>query len=296
MKLPTFGFELEFDTRASDVVSHLYHSVRHEDDDVIGSDTLHSYHCGCEYCDFDSGYPLRGQTDSSCSGELISHPMKDIAQAAPLFEAIQEAAFEVDAEPGLRSGLHVHVGVGDIPDATLARFFYDWLKWEPVFGYIARGRFLILRDFNASNRRQLRQTLAYMGFNTWEDCADLSESDKYTLYAESRNCDRHALLSTYTRHGTWEFRIWNSTRTAWRMILSTQLSRIFMTTEFHDVLDDFDPADVQVRDAARDLLTALRLIDNDEVIVTANLLERQLDWQEAISDDSTKYVEPFTLV
>jgi hypothetical protein len=54
---------------------------------------------------------------------------------------------------------------------------------------------------------------------------------KYVL-EDAEGMDRHACLSLVTRHNTTEFRLWNSTRSAWRMELFCGLSRAWMDPAF----------------------------------------------------------------
>lgn len=303
-----FGFELEFESNAQALATILANtnlSNTDLNDDggwgpngemIIGDSTLHSYHCECGTCE---SHAFRMQRDSSCSGELISNIFTSIEDIRPYLEAIQEACFTADAEPGMTAGLHVHVA----RDGSLARMnrsdakrLWQWLRFEPAFERIAYGRFNCLRDFNTPTRTQLRDFLTYCtGFDearrivrrehNWfaklddlirgmcDEDRDLSLS---SIYAFSNEWDRHGYVATRTRHNTWEFRIWNSTRVAWRMELFIQLSRLWMTDEFVENLNELStpPEEVSL-DYVRQVLLPMM----PEGI--AELLDRQLTASDA---------------
>lgn len=147
MPIISFGYEAEFDTGAPDVIRQLHATG------YAGSAQLHGYHCECDTCSED--YPYHGQTDSSCSGEIISNIRytSDPIANAEVMAALEDAACFVDAEPGYRSGFHVHVGRRHLPDSTAhgtfgADAFWQFLRWEPVLINLAAGRFMQQRNGN----------------------------------------------------------------------------------------------------------------------------------------------------
>lgn len=320
MPLTTFGFELEFEAGAPEVAQHLYSNHG----DLIGSDNLHSYHCDCETCDLNGDDPflLRAQNDSSCSGELISSVLDHIDQARPVFEAVQEAAWEVDAVPGMNSGMHVHVGMANwrytssdrMPQAEM---FYQWLRWEKVFAKIGQGRFDQMRGFNQTKRDQFSYQIErgfywgddshrnrnidkfYLGgWSAWFEAVESLEREvRDNLLLEmiqvSREHDRHSFLATHTRHNTWEFRLWNSTRVAWRMELFVELSRLFVSPEFNDRLAGISYGEDPEKNDPIKAIPSLLEIMPDRV---RPLLERQLNWLEQVENELVPYSNELTVI
>jgi hypothetical protein len=162
---------------------------------------------------------------------------------------IERLAVEVDAEPGYNSGFHVHVGIGHLSPEQQANCFAAFVRWEHVLTSLARGRFDALR--HGQNRSVYDDMASYSlfdwlysewqstanmparSFDSLDDCDNaVTEVDNPLLTRRwraqmleiHRHNDRHNNLNVRTRRPTWEFRLWNSTRSAWRMELFTRLS------------------------------------------------------------------------
>lgn len=240
-----FGFEIEFETNAPEVVSYIYQ----QDPQTLPMEQMHRYHCDCSYCAFGNHFMLRAQTDSSCSGELISKPFGDMDEAMPVMRLIELAATEMDGEPGYEAGFHVHVSLDTFSwdQLTTSDAFLQFLRWENVLCDIARGRFEDHRETN----RVVISDLVYVMQNFYSRYVRITENrpmphdphvllekiipklstaDKEVILIQHRDNDRHSNLNVRTRFDTWEFRLWNSTRVAWRMELWCWLS-IAMLTE-----------------------------------------------------------------
>ena len=220
MTFNTFGFEAEFGTGVSALVSALY------GEEACGMSEMHSWHCGCEKCDFDNGYLFRAQTDSSCDGEVITSIFSDgdWHTARYAMELLERLAFDVDAEPSTDAGCHVHVGVGHLDFDQKVEAFDNYLRWEPVLERVSAGRW--------RHNRGANQPVRYCSLNYCD-----------TPYASHAENDRHSQLNVNTGHGTWEFRLWNSTRMAWRMELWVRLSLLFVNPDFVASCDEVDPGD-----------------------------------------------------
>lgn len=256
-RLATFGFEAEYATNASGVIQHLHAGG------YAGTDALHSYHCDCAYCEFHSGYAFRGQTDSSCSGEIISDVMAtgeafvfedgefEYAPTA-LMDRLCEAAVEVDAEPGLNSGFHVHVGIDGLGLNALRESLWQFIRWEPVLARIGGGRW---QEQRSGMNSTVRQCTSHV-FNDWHDADGWTETairnvdtdnDDHgefltqLLYAQQQ-ADRHSNLNISARRApTWEFRLWNSTRSAWRMEMFCGLSVALLDPDVVAALAHLNP-------------------------------------------------------
>lgn len=256
----TFGFEAEFANNVEPLVARLHEAG------FCGTPELHRYHCGCEFCDWGNGYPFRAQTDSSCGGEVITDIQHDVDASVEAMEALQNLAVEVDAEPSLAAGLHVHVGAPAPGTAERADAFWSYLRWENVLGeVVAPGRWPGIREAN----RQVLYDLRAINPRNWDwheviQGSALMENDapwrerrgasfspswvetqvgrdpavmgtvKALVEEYARDLDRHSWLNLCTRgYNTFEFRLWNSTRVAWRMEMYVRASLLFMNPEAH---------------------------------------------------------------
>lgn len=179
----------------------------------MGMPEMHRWHCTCDDCSFYSGWLFRAQTDSSCSGEVITsilhHDPEDERFHPDVFDILQDAALETDSEPGMAAGLHVHVGIGHLSARQMDDAFRAFWTHERMLVELARGRFPRTRGGNEMVR----------------DVIDLDgwDSVREARIAHQQN-DRHNNLNMNTGHDTWEFRLWNSTRSAWRLEMFTRLS------------------------------------------------------------------------
>lgn len=284
----TFGLEAEFESNVESLVARLHR------DGLTYDSTLHGYHCRCEEaCDFDNGFVFRGQTDSSCGGEVISHVFRTEAwdEARDAMLRLQEAAVEVDAEPSLRAGFHVHVGNRPIR-LHQTDTLWAYLRWEAVLGEVAAaGRFEAVRPFNhrltselcdiyleglcddfehapfSLNRSTGAWTQEFRPDVLAEVCDDphLINAVKQATLEFVMEGDRHGWVNLATRgHRTWEFRLWNATRSAWRMEMFARLSLLMVNPGALNELLTATPS-------AERLVTLAGHYDED----LAALLERQ---------------------
>lgn len=309
--MTTFGFEAEFDQNAAEVAAHLHRM--NPTNLLIATPDLHRYHCECTACAVATDgmnriYPFRAQTDSSCSGEVISKVFETMDEARPFMEALQEAAVEVDATPGYNAGFHVHVMIPrEDPEFSRAARFYEFIRREPAFVWLARGRFEMLRQMNRSvndmlsaryediamnvpTRPRLTITnLRTVALNHVESVDDpVYKADiKQSLYRGHRNNDRHSNLSVHTRHDTWEFRLWNSTRSAWRMELFCWLSLAFENNQFIRVLAETPVSDYHSEDPTP-IREGLRAAGMDEAL---DLFDRQISYLTRLDRGDIAYVD-----
>lgn len=285
-RLTTFGVEAEFQIGAADVIQRL------NEDGWAGDNRLHGYHCDCEFCDFGNGYPFRGQTDSSCSGEIIT----DVFGVDPLngqpfggstydhvemFRLLSNAAVDVDAEPGVNSGLHVHVGIGGLDYFDLCRSLWQIARWEPVLTRIAGGRWSDQREgMNTTLRNVLlpnTRRLAPDGEVNAEFWRNYTPEDCYLddMLNRSQCSDRHSNLNTgANRAPTWEFRLWNSTRSAWRMEMFSGLSIALMDPEVTAGLAELETP-LRRRSPSSGIDNVALACDNAGHSRTAELVSRQ---------------------
>lgn len=299
--MSTYGFEAEFMSGARALIATLHR------EGWSSMDTLHDWHCiqrrgPCDHCGFDGpnaqGY--RGQTDSSCDGEIISpvfgRPDTNDDFFLEATNALQEAAVEVDAEPGQTAGMHVHVQPNN--SDTFYPLTWEFVRWEEVLKVLAAGPFpghragmnqdvathaqtwweMYGRDMTGSSHPSLSQ--AMQGYATGTAPA-LSVMQR--LYRHINDADRHANLNFSETHGTAEFRIWNSSRTAWRMRLYAGVTRLFADPEFLSAVSrvELDGTGDRYRfipNVEANLPKLIEVIDSHDS-ATAELVVRQQEFQ-----------------
>lgn len=248
---------------------HLYGSG------LAATPELHAWHCDCDSCDPRNEHAFRFQRDSTCSGEVISRVHSDFDEATEHMAALQAAAVDVDATPGTTSGFHVHVSRIALGRAgMLGDALREYLRWEDVLGFVAGGRW---QDVRSGQNQQVTRMLNREYGDEWQYSSGCSDFDDETdhdewLYDAMLSFDRHAWLSVNTRHQTWEFRLWNSTRSAWRMEMFVRLSRAFMTPEFIHLLAKKDGY------VERNAQNLALLLDNGGFGRCAELVARQLNY------------------
>lgn len=309
----TIGFEAEFEVGADDVLRELH--AAHPGARIVGTPELHRYHCDCETCG--NRYLFHGQTDSSCSGEIITRVISEYEDMRSATMMLQQVATDVDATPGMQSGFHVHVGRPGSQDGRRAAFF-EVLRYEHALQAIAAGRF----DGQRSNNQSLRDLLTYrlreyvrgpwmsrevsewydpnaFGFNydaalEWVRHHADQASHKEVLFNGHRENDRHSNLNVRTRYDTWEFRFWNSTRSAWRMQMWVGLSSAFTNPQFVAHLMNTDGAPSAKADrGVGDLVAALDYVGLD---TTAELVNRQNAYMDKVRSGDLVVPYEFTTI
>lgn len=213
---------------------------------VCGDSVIHEWHCDCDICEDD--FDFKVQRDSTVDGEVISRVFDDWNDATAAMTALQDAAIEADAEPGWEAGLHVHVAEPPTPIAR-TRAFMAFVRWENAFTTLAQGRFDAMREMNRSVNDDLYRYVRDAGLSgrpatyikeAIAQAADGEHEAAVNLLNAHVGSDRHSNLCVHTRFRTWEFRLWNSTRSAWRMELACRMAVAFRHAGFVDALLTFD--------------------------------------------------------
>jgi hypothetical protein len=314
----TFGFEAEFATPAHDIVREL-NSVG-----LLGASTMHNYTCDCDVCevsvyDPESGeqdfnhediWPLRAKFDSSCGGEIISKVFSRMNDACYVFDKIESAAVKTDTEPGLAAGFHVHVGRRHMSKMMRGKLVVAMAMWEPILFDISAGRWPHNRGWNTSLTSLLSDHFYSeardAGINNFDfinnsivgDTVETLKSSGESMIAlfyrrtadEHMNVDRHSSMAFSPRWPTMEFRLWNSTRAAWRMQLWCRLSRLLVNPEFIDSMIDAWTPDVTMRD----FVALIEPLTNQ--LGLFQLITRQVDYVENLHKSGISQYEmaPFS--
>lgn len=199
-----FGIELELNGGAQEVVAALYERR------LIGDDSIHDYHCGCEHCDHwrgPQGAPFTAQHDCTVAVELISRVLRHGAKntsryISALATCLMSARAVADATSGDGAGNHVHVDMRDLDNAARVRLLRLFGHHQDELGVLASGPDGHVRGYN---RR-------------------LSPDDWQGVKPDSMYYGCHAWLSIGPHQETAEFRLWNSTRAEWRLRLHSDVS------------------------------------------------------------------------
>lgn len=317
----TFGFEAEFGYGVERL------AARMNTLGYCGDDHMHNYTCDCDTCaishyDSWSGewdmfhpdvYPLRFKHDSSCGGEAISrvYTSPDEDDVQQLFGTIERESVALDVEPSLSAGFHVHVGRDHLRRQNIGMLTLAMCMWEPALLSISSGRWSTNRGWNATLVNLLNDTLndvartygsanyCLSSIRRMLDDDAMSNTDTRdmfnTLARAHASCDRHSSVAISDRHPTVEFRLWNSTRSAWRMELWCRLSLMLAAPTFANALIlGYDPDDSRASnmDAFRDI-AATWASANGHASRTIDLLDRQIAY---LKSDKPSITAPFTTV
>ena len=184
------------------------------------------------------GNPFRMQHDSSTGAdgaEVISNILTSWDEAGHLFSALQIAAVDSDAEPGLQAGFHVHVNVERMSIADKEDIFWNFMRWEDTLAVLAGGPHGYVRNFNRTVRNELAAVAEEVEFVPYHPFPLRPDELWYFMV----QFDRHVTLNP-TPSRTMEFRLWNATRSAWRMELFCRLSQILCNLDFIRTLDNVE--------------------------------------------------------
>jgi hypothetical protein len=236
--MTTFGFEYEVH-RGGDIVLSNLHSVG-----AVMRNRLCPYHgCGDECCAHDNpNYLFSAQHDCTVSAEFPSKILEwGSERAERAFEVIQFAASAANADLSASSGMHVHVAKprrsgraryeredGSLGfshrQATTWRLHRLFSRYQDDLMDIARAGRDTVRAYNSPNRARPE---------LWAPDLDGPRGDTprtpENAYMNGEYLVSGSYLTTERHAETYEFRLWNASKAAWRIRLMVGLS-VAMTT------------------------------------------------------------------
>lgn len=238
-----FGMELEVASGAEDALSYLC------DEGYAADSYFHEYHCRCGDCRHDRDhYDWTGQEDCTAAGEFISRILTTHTDTADnalsaLSEALRVGRCEFDGD----TGLHVHVDSADVDDDAVVRLWRIWSLYQDDVATIANATFRGIRGYASGSKVTEGNILGWrQGDAEAREARELFWCDDLTAARQAMQGDSIAgyRTSRWLSGGsnTYEFRVWNSTRSLWRMRMAAYVSAAIVTAaiEGHDVHPDDD--------------------------------------------------------
>lgn len=189
----TFGIELEVSDGADCLLTELYNR------NLTAHTRFHQYHCRCDNCDVLATDlpPFLAQEDSTADGEIISRILTvGEEESERAISGLADAILAANTKHDYNVGLHVHVSREDMDDDQCKRFERMFCIYQDELELLAKGP----RDLRNYNER-LSPTVWVNGLRT----------DKTATYLAKRT-------------NTYEFRVWNSVATEWRLRLAIGIS------------------------------------------------------------------------
>lgn len=224
-----FGFELELRSNARPVVADLHSRG------VCAVERLHAYHCDCPDCDYaNDRYLFTAQADCTVDGEMISKILTyGSDEHYRAVDEVTSAMVRHNAKVHGDTGLHVHVGKDAFSTRRQRRILFRLMAryWQELSELAAGGQ-----D-------------AVRGYNRPPSPPEsaLTAGSRPQFYAEgpfrwSSTDFPHTGSWLANKENTYEFRLWNATRAAWRVNLAIGLS-VAMTRAAVDRCDTTGPDD-----------------------------------------------------
>lgn len=210
-----FGIELEIRSGAHKVLGDLYRSGDASDNHY------HDYHCRCPNCNPErKDVSFFAQKDCTVAGEIISTIMEyGSPRHLEAVEKLSAAMLRNRATTVGDTGLHVHVSRADFTTRRQDRILHRLMsRYHTELEEIAAGPHPAVRGYNP--KPHPASAIVWSGSDI-PDCGGWLRK---------------------TEKPTYEFRLWNSTRVAWRINLAIGLS-VAMTKAALDRADTTGPND-----------------------------------------------------
>lgn len=258
----TVGHECEY-ASGSDLASWLFARGHTADD------RLHGYQCRCSTA---NRFAIHSTQDGTAPGGeyLIGGSYGVVFGSEPYIKAVRilaEGVAAVRNEISEGVGMHTHVGTSDLNQGDKVTLLRNYLVYQDQILLLAAGSFREVRNNGC--------TTARLEPSSFERACATGRSDFYrvdpdalapVVYLPSR-----PTLNFQGRNPTVEFRVWNSARSAWRMVLAGAVSAAMVEAAKQRRYANFDsPGDLT--DFLRGLLTP-------DVVV---LIDRQRKFQSKI--------------
>lgn len=222
----TVGLEVEF---SSGSAVRWFHENGHAPDDH-----LHGYGCGCSER---ANYPIHPTQDCTApGGEYIIGGPRGVLYGSDRFykaTAIAEQGFiEGRCTSNERVGMHTHVG-NTLSTPQQRILLRNYLAMQEEFQVFASGAASCVRDNGCTSSRIGLNNYLGSGREYIRSIGDVTDSIWNEFWASDPrnwtvNLPGRPTLNFQTGKGTVEFRVWNSSRVQWRMVLAAGVSSAFV--------------------------------------------------------------------
>lgn len=174
----------------------------------------HYNHCTCSGCEW-GGSAFRHHSDPTVDGEIVSDPMPWPTQrTARRIRQLARVMSAADCRATSHAGFHIHVALDDaIDDAVLFDYF---ALYEDEISHYARQALGRVRSYNHRVK------------NENDPAMRRPDSPWYHRVVEKMAHSPGHGWNLARRSRTWEFRIWNSTTSAWRMMMACSITVAFL--------------------------------------------------------------------
>lgn len=197
----TFGFELEVSDGANNTLAYL------REFGLTQHTRLHAYHCNCSQCEpTDEGWLFKAQQDCTADGEFISRILDfGSPDADRAIDGLSRALLLAGAKTDGNVGNHVHVSHQGMDAPAKNRLNRLFARYETELFEIAAASHEAMRTYNG------RQEVPTFNDEFW------------TAPRSGRNRNQQGHRITW-KDPTVEFRLWDSTKAAWRIRTHVGLS------------------------------------------------------------------------
>lgn len=173
----------------------------------------HYNHCCCNACEWGAS-PFRHHNDPTVNGEIVSDPMTwPSPHASRMIGELAKVMRLADCRATSHAGFHIHVERDETTVGNDKLFDYFAL-YEDEIRHYARQSLVAVRSYNYPIKNP-----------DWDTHRD--SPWYHRVVAKHGNSPGHG-WNLARRNHTWEFRIWNSTTTAWRMHMACSITVAFM--------------------------------------------------------------------
>jgi hypothetical protein len=234
----TLGHEVEYDSGV-EIVGNLYAKG------LCDSTSIHGYHCGCG-----SSWAIHCTEDGTApGGEHVIGGPNGVVFGSQLYldiiTAFSDAAIEVGCGVSDDVGMHTHVGISDLTNAQRCNLLRNYLALQDDIVNLASMADAEVRSNGNTSPR----------VNENHYIQDRSDWTKDIFALEHWALPGRPTLNFHTGRPTVEFRVWNSTKSAWRMYLAGGVSTALVQASFDGHVAGA-PGDVSLFDFLYDYMTA----------------------------------------
>lgn len=234
----TIGHEVEYS--AGSILAQKLHELGLTDDDG-----LHNYQCGCG-----TRTPIHSTEDSTARGGeyLIGGPNGVLFASDYYIEVIKAfsaAAIEVRCATGERVGMHTHVGTADLGLVQKRLLLRNYLALQDDLLDLASSH---MREVRSNGCTAPRLPTSHYIRSDADWTRDIHEIDWHLPGRPTLN------FGDYPNRHTVEFRVWNSTRSAWRMYLAGGISSALVQASADGHVAG-KPGDVSIAEFLHDYMT-----------------------------------------